>query len=612
MSALAPRLGPALGSALVLALALVASAARAGEAGPSPYAVAGVDVDALLDRLTLEEKVGQLLLLGFGGTQMDDTIATFLDEMKPGGVALFGRNLETSEQTIRLIRDVRAHDPAGHVEVTASAPGGRSRTVRGVPMFVAVDQEGGNVVRLKKDATILPSAMALGAAADPELARRAGASLGRDLKLLGFNMNLAPVLDVNSNPANPVIGIRSFGESPEAVAELGVAFIEGMQSEGVLAVAKHFPGHGDTDADSHYHLPVLTHDKQRLDEVELLPFARAFAEGLDAIMTAHIALPTLAAGGDGESDLPATVNPRVLTSLLRDELGYDGLVMTDGLEMQGIVQRFGSGEAAVRAVLAGADVVMVLWFPEKKREVRDALLAAAHSGRIPAWRLDQAVRRVLVAKARRGLFSRDEPSLKDALVALDKADRGVVDEIAGRAITVVKNEAATLPLRPPAKGGPRVVVASTEPLFSALLRDALGARVLPLGLAPTKARVQEAAAALVQMGASADVVVVADQTLDHRLLVERVRASLPKVRVVFVSFGSPYMANHLPRLDAYVCAFGWRDESERAAATALLRPQAAPGQLPVTLPFTSAALSPAPPDPEEAAGQAAARLAEKR
>ena len=531
-------------------------------AGTSPYAIDGVDVDAVLDRLTPEQKVGQLMLLGFGGTRMDNTIGSFLDDMRPGGVALFSRNVDNPEQVMRLIRDVRAHDP------------------NGVPMFVAVDQEGGNVVRLKQEATILPSAMALGAAGDPALARRAGAALGKDLRLLGFNMNLAPVLDVNSNPDNPVIGIRSFGEHPEAVADLGIAYIEGMQSEGVLAVAKHFPGHGDTDSDSHYHLPIIAHDKRRLDEVELFPFARAFAQGLDAIMTAHIALPTL--GDDGEKDLPATVNSRVLTGLLRDELGYDGLVITDGLEMQGIVQRFGSGEAAVRAVLAGADVVMVLWFPEKKREVRDALLAAVESGRIPDWRLDQAVRRVLVAKATRGLFSRPVLPMKEALDELARADRHVVEEIAERAITVVKNDDDVLPLT----ADKRVVIASTEPLFSDVLAKKLPhARVLPLSLGPTRERANADAQRLREMAKDADVVVIALENLDHKAVVERARTS-PRTRLVVVSFGSPYLVRKLPDVDAYVCAFGWRDESERAAAEVLLSERPAPGKMPVTLPPT--------------------------
>jgi beta-N-acetylhexosaminidase len=422
--------------------------------------------------------------------------------------------------------------------------------------------------------------MALGAAGDPELARRAGKALGKDLRIFGFNMNLAPVLDVNSNPDNPVIGIRSFGEHADAVADLGIAYVDGMQSEGVLAVAKHFPGHGDTDSDSHYHLPVLPHDKQRLDEVELVPFAKGFAEGLDAIMTAHIALPALAAPDDAEKNLPATLNPRVLTGILRDELSYDGLVITDGLEMQGIVQRFGAGEAAVRAVNAGADVVMVLWYPEKKREVRESLLAAVQNGRIPQWRIDQAVRRVLVAKAKRGIFQRPLLPVKEALRELQKADRSVVAEIAERAITVVKND-SVLPLKP---GAHRVVVASTEPLFAEVLAKKLGAKAMTMPLEPTKERTAADATKLVELAKDADVVVIAMETLDHRAVVEKVRQSLPNVRVVVVSFGSPYLATRLPPVDAYVCAFGWREESERAAALAVVDELKATGKLPVTLP----------------------------
>ena len=537
----------------MLALALLVLAAN-------PYAVDGVDLDAVIAKLTVQEKVGQLLLLGFGGQKMDPTIAGFLDEMKPGGVALFGRNIDSPLQTLQLIRDVRRHDPAAHLG--------------GLPMFVAVDQEGGTVVRLKDHATVLPSAMALGAAADVELARRAGQALGKDLKLFGFNMNLAPVLDVNSNPNNPVIGIRSFGESPTAVAELGVAYVQGLQSAGVLAVAKHFPGHGDTDSDSHYHLPSLPHARQRLDEVELLPFARAFAEGLDAMMTAHIALPGL---GGPDADLPATVSERVLTTLLRSELGYQGLVITDGLEMQGIVARFGSGEAAVRAVLAGADVVMVLWFPEKKREVRDALLAAVRSGRISQQRLDEAVRRVLFAKAKRGLFTSELLPVEQALTQLNRLDRSIVSEIATKAITLVSND-GVLPL----KRGARVVVASTEPSFARLLAAQTGARTVALALAPTRARVEADSARLLELAKQADVVVIAVQNLDHRALVEKVRAQT-KAQIVLVSFGSPYLVSRLPPVNAYLCAFGWRDESARAAALALLDASKAKGTLPVTL-----------------------------
>ena len=547
---------------MLLYVALLVSTVSAG----SPYAVNGVEVDGILDRMTTEEKVGQLLFLGFGGKQIDPTITTFLEEMKPGGVALFGRNIDTPEQTMRLIRDVRGFDPAKGKH----AP-------RGVPMFVSVDQEGGNVVRLKTHATVLPSNMALGATASVDLARGAGEALGRDLAVMGFNMNLAPVLDVNSNPLNPVIGIRSFGEDPVLVGELGVAYIQGLQSQGVAAVAKHFPGHGDTDSDSHYALPVLSHDKRRLMDVELRPFARAFAEGLDAMMTAHIALPSLAE----EPDLPSTVSKNVLTSLLRDELGYDGLVITDGLEMQGIVSKYGSGEAAVRAVLAGADMVMVLWYPEKKREVKDALLAAVKSGRIPPARLDEAVRRVLSTKAMRGLFARELLPLPEAKAQLASAHRRVVDEIAKKAVTVVRGEGRLVPL----PKGARIVAASAEPAFLAeLARARPGTRTMGLPAAPTPQRTAADADKLVALAQGADVVVVGMMTADHAPIVKKLRAALPSVPVVVVSFGSPYLLSAFPDVAGYVCAFGFRDDSERAAARVLSGKAKAAGRLPVTLP----------------------------
>ncbi len=531
----------------MLAFAVCATTFALAHAPPlptSPFDDYGVDVDAILDGITVEHKVGQLLLLGFGGTRVDDTVAGFLDEMKPGGIALFSRNIESTDQTMRLIRDAHQHDPAG------------------IPMFVSVDQEGGTVVRLKRDALILPSAMALGAARDPALAERAGAMLGRDLRAIGFNMNLAPVLDVNSNPKNPVIGIRSFSSDPAVVADIGVAFMRGMQREGVLAVAKHFPGHGDTDTDSHYHLPVLMHDRERLDRVELLPFARAFAEGLDAVMTAHIALANLTAE---HSDLPATVSAAVLTGVLREQLAWDGLVITDGLEMQGIVERFGSGEAAVRAVVAGADMVMVLWFPEKKREVREALLAAVQSGRIPMWRLNQAVRRVLIAKAKRALFQLPPVPIDAARAQLQHERRAALQqEIAARAITQLKNRDHTLPLR-----RQRVVVASSKPLFASMVSAALGGATVPLAHAPTKERVLADIARIIALAKDADVVVLGVQSSDYLAAVRAIK-QLGRVRVVLVSFGSPYLGDAAPEADAFVCAYGFREDSERAAAQVVL------------------------------------------
>ncbi len=550
-----------------------AVAASPKHAPAAPWAVGGVDVGAVVDGMTREQKVGQLLLLGFGGTAMDGTIASFLDEMQPGGLALFTRNIAGPEQTLKLIAGLRAHDVVVRPRsLGAGQPDGKALVL---PPFIAVDQEGGNVVRLKSQAVVLPSAMALGAADDPALAREVGRALGNDLVAWGFNMNLAPVLDVNSNPDNPVIGIRSFGGDPGRVAEIGVGYVQGLRDAGVVAVAKHFPGHGDTDVDSHYGLPVLQHGRARLDEVELRPFARAFAEGLPAIMTAHIALPQIAEG----SDVPATLSTKVLTQLLREDLAYDGLVITDGLEMQGIVDRYGAGEAAVRAVVAGADMVMVLWFPEKKREVKTALLEAVASGRLTEARLDQAVRRVLETKARAGLFSRPVLDVKDARKQLARNDRRSLRDLARRAITVVKDSRHTLPLGK----GTRVVVAAAQPAFLQGIAAATSATTLSLAWAPTRERTARDAGRLVELAKDADVVVVGMQNSDHAALVRAVQKALPRKPIVVVSFGSPYLIQGFPGVSAYVCAFGWRDDSARAAARVLTGQQKAEGHMPVSL-----------------------------
>ncbi len=561
-------------SVVVFALALSAAApalqssVQSSGPPPPPWALDGVDVAAVVEQMTLEQKVGQLLLLGFGGTTIDSTIGSFLDEMQPGGLALFTRNITSPEQTLKLVQGIRAHDVVVDV----------ARTHVTIPPFIAVDQEGGNVVRLKSQAAVLPSAMALGATDDPVLAREVGRALGRDLVAWGFNMNLAPVLDVNSNPRNPVIGIRSFGGDAEKVAEIGVGYAGGLRDEGVVAVAKHFPGHGDTDVDSHYGLPVLQHGRARLDAVELRPFARAFAEGLPAIMTAHIALPMIAEG----SDVPATVSAKVLTTLLREDLGYDGLVITDGLEMQGIVDRYGAGEAAVRAVVAGADMVMVLWFPEKKREVHNALKDAVVSGRIPPERLQQAVRRVLETKARAGLFSRAPVDVKASKKLLAKNDRKALRDVARRAITVVKDQAHLLPLK-----GNVVVAAAPASFVSAVAAQVQAsgslAKTLALSWSPSKAQTAKEAARLVALAKDADVVVIGVNDGAHAPLVRAVQKALPEKPIVVVSFGSPYLLGAFPTVSTYVCAFGWRDDSAKAAARVVTGAARAEGHLPVSL-----------------------------
>ena len=517
------------------------------------------DIEQIIQKMTFEEKVGQLLFVGFGGTEMDETIARFFSQKKPGGAAFFSRNIKKLPQTLKLIRDVQALAPAG------------------ISLFISVDQEGANVVRLQKYATVIPSNMAIGATKSEQLAFEAGGALGKDLHLMGFNMNLAPVLDVASNPQNPVIGIRAFSGDPDLVAQMGAAYVAGLQSAGVSAVAKHFPGHGDTKTDSHFETPVLNHDRARLNAVELKPFKMVADNGIDAMMTAHIVLPQVAE----QPDLPATISKSLLTGIVRQEWGYDGLVITDGLEMHGIVSRYGSGEAAVRAVEAGADMVLILWTVEKKNEVHNALRKAVKEGRISEKRLHESLRRILRVKKRRGILNHKLSSVSKTLANLKKGKHRLVTRtIAQKALTMVSNPDGILPLKTQKK----IVVASTEPAFMSTIASQIpGTQKVRLRLGASAKRKNTLAKQVVASAANAEVFVLGLLNADYAHIAQAVRNAYPGKPIVVVSFGSPFLKDRLPDNIGYVCAYGFRRASEIAAAEVLLGMRQAEGHLPVVL-----------------------------
>lgn len=377
-------------------------------------------VEKVLQSLSLERQVGQVLMVGF---QESWPPAAFLDRVRAGevgNVVLFSRNLTTPDAARAMIRRIQ------EAALEASLPG----------LIISTDQEGGSVTRLRQGTTWFPSAMAVGAAGDADLAQRLAAAMGAQLRASGITMNLAPDADVNINPKNPVIGTRSFGADPELVARMVRAFVRGFHAGRVAAVAKHFPGHGDTAVDSHLDLPVIAHHRARLDAVELVPFRAAIEEGVDGIMAAHVAFPSI----DPDLSRPATLSAAVLQGLLREELGFTGLILTDCLEMRAISDRFGPGEAAVRALEAGADLLLISHTEERQQAAYQALLEAVRTRRISEERLRASVRRVLALKERLGLLASDLDQLLpdrpfSEAVNLEEAD-ALARKAARRAVRV--------------------------------------------------------------------------------------------------------------------------------------------------------------------------------
>ena len=333
--------------------------------------------------MTLEEKIGQMLLLGWQGADaqgINDHAAALVDDLAAGGVIVFTRNVGTPDRLRETLTGLQARALA-----------------RGLPpLFAAIDQEGGRVSRLPAPQfSQWPTAREIGDTGEPARARETAREIAGQLKPLGINWDFAPVLDVNNNPKNPVIGDRSYGDEAQLVAAMGIAAVRGFQEDGgMLACGKHFPGHGDTDTDSHLALPRIAHGQDRLEQVELVPFRAAIASGLAAIMTAHILFPAL------DPDLPATLSLRILTGLLRDSLDFQGVIITDCLEMKGVARGWGTPEAGVLAVLAGADILLCCHTWETQRALRDALVAAVQSGRIPERRIDESLVRIAAAKTK--------------------------------------------------------------------------------------------------------------------------------------------------------------------------------------------------------------------
>lgn len=324
-----------------------------------------------IESMSLDEKIGQMIFSGVDGTEMTTETENIIRNYHVGGIILFGNNIESKKQTVTFLNEMK-----------------NANTDNPYPLLLGVDEEGGSVTRMPDEIKNLPSSRSIGELNNPDVSFNVGTMLGKQMKALGFNLDFAPVLDVNSNPNNPVIGDRSFGDNPNIVTKLGVQTMKGIQNEGIISVMKHFPGHGDTGVDSHLELPEVNKSYEELAALELVPFKQAISKGADVNMVAHILLPKI------DKDYPASMSKKVITGMLRDDFNFDGVVITDDLTMEAITDHYNVADASVQTVKAGGDLLLVAHDPNLIIEVFDTLKAAVEDGEISEDRIDKSVERI--------------------------------------------------------------------------------------------------------------------------------------------------------------------------------------------------------------------------
>ena len=575
-----------LAAALVAAVVAVAGCASSGAAvSEAPRAGSRSSwSDSVLATLTLRQKVAQMVW-----------------------PFMLGDYVPTDAPAWRQLEQMVTEDEVGGFIVSVGSPLDIATKVNALqrasrlPLVFSADFETGAGFRVRGGyfvpnaidlggATVFPLQMALGASRDTSLAYEVGRVTALEGRALGVHVSFGPVLDVNNNPANPVIGARSFSEDPRLTARLGAALVRGVQEHGMMATGKHFPGHGDTETNSHLSLSTVTASRARLDSVELVPFRAAIAAGVGAIMTYHGILPALDSSG-----VPATLSPRVLTSLLRDSLSYDGVLITDAMDMAGVLEQFGAEEAARRAVSAGADVLLM---PSDVRGTIDAVVAGVRDGRYSEARINASVRRLLELKRRFGL-ERDRFTSLDSVRAIvgDTAHGAIAQRVAERGIVLVKDSSRLVPLADRrALRVLSVTYARRADLgagvgFNAELRrsyDAVRSEFVSSDDVATDFQ------RLLTLADSADVVVVGSYV---NISSTTATAGAPRAfldflsqlrarqsRTLLISFGTPYLLQQAPSITSYIIAWGPSQASQQAAARALLGFNAISGTLPITLP----------------------------
>ncbi|MEU6076960.1 glycoside hydrolase family 3 protein [Micromonospora sp. NPDC047074] len=582
---------------LAAALASVLTPVAAPAAPERPPAAEHGWVTSTLRHMSLAQKVGQLFsTYVYGGDATEptpadraanraafgvETAAEVVEEFHLGGVCYFSwsHNLDSPRQIATL---------SNGLQRAALGDGAKGR----VPLLVSTDQEQGVVLRMPAPAAQFPGSMALGAGRSPAAARTAAEVTGRELAAVGIRQPYAPIADVNVDPGNPVIGVRSFGADPALVGTLTAAQVTGFQHDaGVTAVAKHFPGHGDTDTDSHTDLPVINHSREEWDRIDAPPFRRAIEAGVESIMTAHIVVPALDPSGD-----PATLSPTILTGVLRGELGFRGVIVTDALNMAGVRQRYGDERVPVLALKAGADQLLM---PPNLRLARDAVLRAVATGELTEGRIDESVRRILAMKYRQGLA---RPPLVDVETAVRTVGApehlAAVARVTDPTLTAVRNDAGLLPL---ARTGRSVLVtgwnsASFAPV--ATVADGFTARGAGATARPATLPSDQVIDATAAEAARHDLTVVLvnkawDTTVtdprgsQQRLVAALLRTGRP---VVVVAVRDPYDIAHLPGVTTYLATYSYTRAAMDALVRALHGELSPGGRLPVTIPTAAGAV----------------------
>jgi beta-N-acetylhexosaminidase len=540
-------------------LVLVVLLSGCGSDSPEPES----RVDKILKGMSVEEKVGQIMVGFFRGATVSPEQQQRIRDLHLGGVILYSSsgNIESTDQVATLSTSIQ----------NAALEAG------GIPLFVSIDQEGGTICRLTQGVTVFPGNMALGAGGSSELSASSAAVMARELRALGITMNYAPVVDVNCNPANPVIGVRSFGSSPEEVARLGTAQIAPYREAGVICVAKHFPGHGDTDVDSHIGLPIVRHDRARLDAVELYPFRAMVREGVPAVMTAHVEVPALDPSG-----LPATLSAPIL-GVLRDEMKFSGLIITDSMGMGAIVQGWGLEEAAILSFLAGSDIL--LFGADKGHEpaeqdgIHRALVAAVRSGRIPLERLDGAVRKILTVKKDYGILDDPFPKEKWQASLASPEHLAVARQVADQGVTLVRNDGRLLPLAGSVQipvVWPTEMAGYLQPLLTEL--PWLVPCYAPLQPAP------EDVARVLETVRGAPAVLMGSYNLNSNTGWRDLILALGNEKLVVAAMRSPYDLTQIPNVSTYIAVYSDRPVAVQALAGLLIGRQLPKGLLPVDLP----------------------------